>query len=30
MVVRSASNGLSVFRHSGDHWSLIITNVWVQ
>ena len=30
MVVRSASNGLSVFRHSGDHWSLIITNVWVH
>ena len=30
MVVHSASNGLSVFRHSGDHWSLIITNVWVQ
>jgi len=30
MVVRSASNGLSVFRHSGDHWSLRITNVWVQ
>jgi len=30
MVVRSASNGMSVFRHSGDHWSLTITNVWVQ
>jgi len=30
MVVRSASNGMSVFRHSGDHWSLRITNVWVQ
>lgn len=30
MVMQTASNGLSVFRHSGDHWSLTITNVWVQ
>ena len=30
LIVRSATNGLSILRHSGDHWSLDITNVWIQ
>lgn len=29
-MVRTAVNGLSIFRHSGDHWTLDITNVWIQ
>ena len=30
LIVKSASNGLSIFRHAGGHWSLEITNVWMQ
>ena len=30
LFVRTAINGLSILRHSGQHWSLAITNVWVQ
>ena len=28
--MRSAQNGLSMLRHSGDHWSLHVTNVWIR
>ena len=30
LLVKAATNGLSIFRHSGDHWSLDITNVRVD
>ncbi|ELU14529.1 hypothetical protein CAPTEDRAFT_199481 [Capitella teleta] len=30
IIARSAKNGLSILRHSGDHWSLDITNVWIE
>ena len=30
IIVKSAYNGISIFRHSGDNWSLDITNVWMQ
>ena len=28
--MQSAENALSVLRHSGNHWSLQITNVWMK
>ena len=30
LIVMSAENALSILRHSGDHWSLEITNVWMK
>ena len=30
LIVKSAENALSILRHSGDHWSLEITNVWMK
>ena len=30
LIINKALNSLSVLRHSGDHWSLNITNVWMQ
>ena len=30
LMVRTAVNGLSLLRHSGKHWTLDITNVWVE
>ncbi len=30
LVVKTAINALSILRHSGDHWSMDIANVWVQ
>ena len=30
LKVVTARNSLSIFRHSGDHWSLNITYVWMQ
>ncbi len=30
MIVKSAENSLSILRHSGEHWSLDITNVWMR
>lgn len=30
IIIRTAVNGLSLVRHSGVHWSLAMTNVWIQ
>ena len=30
LIVNKALNSLSILRHSGEHWSLNITNVWMQ
>lgn len=30
IITRTAQNGLSILRHSGEHWSLDITNVWIE
>ena len=30
MIVLTARNSLSMLRHSGNHWSMNITNVWIQ
>lgn len=30
VIVRTATNDLSIVRHSGNHWSLQITHVWIQ
>ena len=30
LIINKALNSLSILRHSGDHWSLNITNVWME
>ena len=30
MIVMTARNSLSMLRHSGNHWTMNITNVWIQ
>lgn len=30
IVAVSSINGLSIIRHSGDHWSVAINDIWIQ
>lgn len=30
MIVQTARNSLSMLRHSGNHWTMNITNVWIE